>query len=164
MNTPETRLDESDAASTASAPRVRQSRVILYVAIAVLAVPAVLYFISVSSVSRCGGRSPLNACVANLKQIEGAKANWVLEYQRRPQDIPSIADLIGATRYIARLPACPSGGVYTYGRADKLPTCSIAGHSLEEICCGDSGAFVLGTTANCFISLAVPPMGLMAAI
>ena len=141
MNTPETRPDESDAASTASASRVRRRLVIqgLYVAIAVLAVPALLCFIHQSSI-RCHTMSPLNACVANLKQLEGAKANWVIEERRRPQDIPSIADLIGPTKYIARLPACGAGGVYTYGRADKLPTCSIAGHSLEEICCGDSGA------------------------
>ena len=142
MNTPETRPDESDAASTASASRVRRKWVIqgLCLVLPMVGLAAVLCFTQ-SFTTRCHPMSPLNACVANLKQLEGAKANWVLEERRRPQDIPSIADLIGPTRYIARLPACPSGGVYTYGRADKPPTCSIAGHFLEEICCGDSGAF-----------------------
>ena len=84
---------------------------------------------NVRAIPSCGGGG--NPCIANLKQLEGAKANWALEEHRRSQDIPSVADLIGTNRYIDRVPVCLLGGTYTYGRVDQKPTCSLPGHSVK---------------------------------
>ena len=130
MNTPETRLDESDAQRETR----REAALRKWVGRGLLIFCAALVFglfirpNFVRARSTCSGSHP---CLPYLEQLEGAKANWALEERRRPQDIPSVADLIGPTRYIARLPVCPLGGIYTYGRVDQKPTCSYPGHSLK---------------------------------
>lgn len=79
---------------------------------------------------RCCG-SARNACIANLKQIEGAKSTWALEFGKGTNDIPVAADLFGPSRYIERMPACPESGTYTLGKVGDISKCSIAGHNLN---------------------------------
>src|SRR5688572_27037651 len=45
--------------------------------------------------------SPRNACINNLKQLEGAKATWALEQRRQTNDVPAWSDIIGQTKYIS---------------------------------------------------------------
>ncbi len=68
-----------------------------------------------------------NACRNNLRAIDGAKATWVLENNKKPNDVMVDADLFGPISYIREKPVCPAGGVYTLNRADASPTCSIHG-------------------------------------
>ena len=74
-----------------------------------------------------------SACVANLKQIEGAKATWALEANKTPTDTPTDSDLFGPTAYIREKPACPAGGTYVVGTVGEKPRCSVGrpGHTLE---------------------------------
>jgi hypothetical protein len=72
-----------------------------------------------------------NACIANLKQLEGAKANWALESHKTTNDTPVSRDLFGKDSYIFSEPKCPAGGVYTLGKVGVPPRCSIEGHSLD---------------------------------
>ncbi len=51
-------------------------------------------------------------CIETLSQIESAKQHWALELRKTEEDVPTEADLIGPTRYVRRLPECPSGGLY----------------------------------------------------
>jgi prepilin-type N-terminal cleavage/methylation domain-containing protein len=76
--------------------------------------------------------SQKNACIANLKQIEGAKANWAMELKKNNTDVPGTTDLYGATAYIRSTPTCPGGGTYTISAVDTDPTCSLSasGHAL----------------------------------
>src|SRR5262245_66352190 len=76
--------------------------------------------------------SQKNACIANLKQIQGAKATWALENKKVDTDTPADADLFGATQYIRSKPACPGGGTYTLGNVATDPACSLSasGHVL----------------------------------
>src|SRR6266545_3424888 len=47
------------------------------------------------------GRRPTgNSCIANLKQIDGAKATWALENKKTNSDIPTTNELYGAMNYI----------------------------------------------------------------
>ena len=73
-------------------------------------------------------RSALNSCIANLKQIEGAKANWAMEKRKSANDVPCDTDLVGD--YLRLKPQCPGGGVYTIGSVAKLPACSFTNHVL----------------------------------
>ena len=71
-----------------------------------------------------------SSCIANLKQLEGAKATWALEYHKAQTDTPTDADLFGSNAYIRVKPVCPSGGTYTLGTVGENPKCSFAGHTL----------------------------------
>jgi hypothetical protein len=74
--------------------------------------------------------SSINACIANLKQIEGAKATWAMEERKSTNAVPRDSDLFGTNAYIRAKPQCPVGGAYTLGAVDELPTCSVPTHYL----------------------------------
>jgi len=77
--------------------------------------------------------SSRNACIANLKQIQGAKETWALENKKSPTDVPSPADLIGWDKYIRDTPVCPDGGSYRLGAVGEKATCSVSGpgHTID---------------------------------
>ncbi len=68
-----------------------------------------------------------SSCVRNLKQIQGAKATWAIEFKKAYTEVPKAADLFGETNYIRIEPTCPAGGTYTWGAVQDNPTCSIGG-------------------------------------
>jgi general secretion pathway protein G len=70
-----------------------------------------------------------NACINNLRQIDGAKQQWALEHNKTAKDVPTKSDLLP---YLRRWPACPAGGEYTIGAVGEKPTCSIPGHGLPN--------------------------------
>ncbi len=76
--------------------------------------------------------SKQNACINNLRMIDGAKQQWALEYHKKITDIPTAQDI---TPYMGRGPAgefpvCPEGGTYIIGAVGEKPRCSIPGHEL----------------------------------
>jgi hypothetical protein len=72
-----------------------------------------------------------NACVSNLRQIEGAKQQWALENKKTDSDTPSREDLVP---YLAnkQFPVCPAGGTYTLNRLADPPQCSHEDHALSN--------------------------------
>ena len=90
-----------------------------------------------TAVARPGlpGQSPeqaqANACMNNLRLIDGAKAQWALEHQKRAGTLLTAADLAPYLRTNA-VPACPAGGVYTLNPVGLAPLCSMPGHSLAK--------------------------------
>ena len=66
----------------------------------------------------------MNACVNNLRQLDGAKQQWELENHKTTNDVPTLRDL---QPYLARPLVCPQGGTYTPGRVGELPGCSVGG-------------------------------------
>ena len=109
---------------------LRKSGFTLVEIMIVVAIIGLLAAIAIPNFVRARSASQTNACIANLKQIEGAKANWALENKKTSAATPGASDLYGAAAYIARTPACPGGGVYTIGAVDTAPTCNIALHVL----------------------------------
>jgi hypothetical protein len=79
---------------------------------------------------RCCCPSRKNACIANLKCIDGAKATWALENKRTLTDVPTATDLYGTNAYIRDEPTCPAGGKYLLGSVQQKPRCSMPGHTL----------------------------------
>lgn len=70
-------------------------------------------------------------CIANMKQLEGAKQQWALENKKTATDIPAFQDLIGENKYIRTMPVCPAGGQYTLHDARQATQCSIQSHRLQ---------------------------------
>jgi outer membrane lipoprotein-sorting protein len=73
-----------------------------------------------------------NACINNLRQIDGAKNEFALEKGKKNGDPVTEADIKPYLKLDANgnLPKCPAGGKYTIGKVGELPTCSIPGHVL----------------------------------
>ena len=77
------------------------------------------------------GQGLINACINNLRQLDAAKQQWALEYNKREQDVPTGQDIAAYLRN-AHSPPCPAGDQYTLHAVGASPTCSIAGHALPK--------------------------------
>src|SRR5207302_9609723 len=73
----------------------------------VVAIIGLLAAIAIPNFVKARMASQKNACIANLKQVDGAKATWALEQKKTTTDTPGDTDLLGATQYIRDTPAWP---------------------------------------------------------
>jgi len=99
----------------------------------VVAIIGLLAAIAIPNFIKARASSQRNACIANLKQIDGAKATWALENKKLNTDTPVETDLYGDTNYIRVQPLCPGGGTYTINNVATRPVCSLGaseGHAL----------------------------------
>ena len=99
----------------------------------VVAIIGILAAIAIPNFIKSRKESQKNACIANLKQIEGA-----IE-QARLAGIasPAASDIFGSDKYIKVAPVCPYGNsTYAMPAADARPTCpnvaSVSDHKLPE--------------------------------
>jgi len=70
----------------------------------------------------------VNACINNLRQIDGAANQFALEHKLTngspinfPNDLTPYIKLISAGRILG----CPQGGVYNLSKIGGCPTCSL---------------------------------------
>ncbi len=98
------------------------------IALSVIILPLMLA-IAVPNFVKARNTVMQNACITNLRQLEGAKQQWALENQK-PQD--SIVTFDNILPYVKTQPVCPSGGTYQLGRVSEKPTCSVPGHVLPK--------------------------------
>jgi prepilin-type N-terminal cleavage/methylation domain-containing protein len=98
----------------------------------VVAIIGLLAAIAIPNFVKARTLSQKNACIANLKQVDGAKATWAMELKKNNSDTPADTELFGATLYIKDKPECPGGGTYSILAVDTKITCTLsaAGHSL----------------------------------
>ena len=108
----------------------RRSAFTLVEIMIVVAIIGLLAAIAIPNFIKAREYSQKNACIANLKQIDGAKNSWALENKKVSTHTPDPTDLFGATLYIRERPACPADGTYTLANVASKPTCSISGHTI----------------------------------
>ena len=95
----------------------------------VVAIIGLLAAIAIPNFVKARATSQANACINNLRQIDGAAQQWALERgQQTGATINYPADL---TPYIklnssGSVPSCPAGGSYSDTVVGGIPTCSLS--------------------------------------
>jgi prepilin-type N-terminal cleavage/methylation domain-containing protein len=95
----------------------------------VVAIIGLLAAIAIPNFVRARQTSQMNACINNLRQIDGAKQQWALETKQATNATPVLSDL---TPYLKHDVTCPSGGSaatfgssYTINDVSTPPACQI---------------------------------------
>jgi prepilin-type N-terminal cleavage/methylation domain-containing protein len=106
----------------------RKSAFTLVEIMIVVAIIGLLAAIAIPNFVKARTTAQKNACINNLRQIDGAKEQWALENKKSAGSAVVEADV---NSYIkAGAPKCPGGGSYNYNTVDVSPSCTIAGHSI----------------------------------
>jgi prepilin-type N-terminal cleavage/methylation domain-containing protein len=111
----------------------RRSAFTLVEIMIVVAIIGLLAAIAIPNFIKAREASQKNACIANLRQLDGAKQTWALEMKKVNSHSPVDTDLFGPTLYIREKPPCPAAGAYTLGVVSEKPSCSLstaAGHTI----------------------------------
>jgi prepilin-type N-terminal cleavage/methylation domain-containing protein len=89
----------------------------------VVAIIGLLAAIAIPNFVRARNTAQKNACINNLRQIDGGKQQWALENKKSDTDTPSTAEV---QVYIKNsiFPSCPAGGTYTVAAVNADPTCN----------------------------------------
>ena len=96
----------------------------------VVAIIGLLAAIAVPSFLQARETSRKNACINNLRQIDGAKEQWALANDQSGAATVAMSALVGTSLYIKATPTCKAGGAYTVGDLTTAPTCNISLHVL----------------------------------
>ncbi|MBM3882644.1 MAG: prepilin-type N-terminal cleavage/methylation domain-containing protein [Verrucomicrobia bacterium] len=91
----------------------------------VVAIIGLLAAIAIPNFVKARATAQKNACIANLKQVDGAKEQWALENKKTTGDT---TDTTAVNAYLKNslAPECPGNGTYTYGNVGISPACSLA--------------------------------------
>jgi prepilin-type N-terminal cleavage/methylation domain-containing protein len=100
----------------------------------VVAIIGLLAAIAIPNFVKARSASQKNVCIANMKQIDGAKATWALEARKNNGDTPVVGDLFGSDKYIRVAPECPSGtAAYVLNAVDSKQLCPNVGVVTDHI-------------------------------
>jgi prepilin-type N-terminal cleavage/methylation domain-containing protein len=97
----------------------------------VVAIIGLLAAVAIPNLVKARKSAQRQACINNLKAIDGAKSIWALEMKKTDTDVPSDADLFGTGKNIEKKPDCPAGGTYDVRSVGEKPTCSVAEHTIQ---------------------------------
>jgi prepilin-type N-terminal cleavage/methylation domain-containing protein len=95
----------------------------------VVAIIGLLAAVAIPNFSKARSTTQKNACISNLRQIDGAKQMWATEFRKTDNDVPTESD-IGAYLKGNKMPDCPANGTYSVQSVAQNPTCDIPGHEI----------------------------------
>ena len=95
----------------------------------VVAIIGLLAAIAIPNFVKARTTSQMNACINNLRQIDGAKQQWALETKQATNATPAYTDI---SVYLKNAVICPSAGTatnfsqsYTINNVSVAPVCQI---------------------------------------
>ncbi len=102
----------------------------------VVAIIGLLAAIAIPSFMRARTRSQQNACINNLRQIDGAKEQYGMEWGLTNLSVITWTQIVGAENYVKAFPLCPasttvegnagnSGNDYDIGPLGSNALCAI---------------------------------------
>lgn len=94
----------------------------------VVAIIGLLAAIAIPSFVRARTTSQTNACINNLRQMDGAKDQWAIENNKVDTDTVALTDIAAYIK--GGTPDCPAAGTYSVTTVAADPTCTISGHAL----------------------------------
>ena len=96
----------------------------------VVAIIGLLAAIAIPNFVRARQTSQTNACINNLRQIDGAKQQWALENNQggsvtptQAQISPYMGRVVSAATFLAANVVCPINGVYAINSLNVAPQC-----------------------------------------
>jgi len=93
----------------------------------VVLIIGILMAIAVPNFIRARQTSRMNACIANLKQIDSAKEEFAMDQKLDNGAAVQMSDIAGVyMKGPATGPVCPGGGAYTVNVVGTDPACSLA--------------------------------------
>jgi len=96
----------------------------------VVAIIGLLAAIAIPNFIKARATSQQNACINNLRQIDGAINEWALETGQSNGATPSATTVSAYIKLNANntVPGCPAGGTYTYANVGLNPqiSCSLS--------------------------------------
>ena len=94
----------------------------------VVAIIGLLAAIAIPNFVKNRATSQKNACLNNLRLIDGAKEQWAMESGQDAGASPVTTEI---NTYLkgSTTPACPTKGTYNYQVVGTKPSCSITAHT-----------------------------------
>src|SRR5947209_8156207 len=93
------------------------------IALAIVVIP-MMVAIAIPNFVKARDTAQMNACINNLRQIDGAKQQWALEKQKQASDLPTESELAPYLKLkAAQMLKCPAGGDYKINPVEEHPTC-----------------------------------------
>ena len=94
----------------------------------VVAIIGLLAAIAIPNFVKARERAQTEACIANLRQIEGASQVWAVDTGASDAATVTFTNLV--PDYIRTTPICKGGGAYNLTTVSARPTCNITNHVL----------------------------------
>lgn len=98
----------------------------------VVAIISLLAAIAIPSYVKARDNSQQNACINNLRQIDGAAQTYALESKKTSSDPYTLSVIRPYIKLDSQgnIPNCPANGTYATTFISNSPTCTISGHQL----------------------------------
>lgn len=103
--------------------------VLAIVGVVGIAVIGMLAAIAIPNFVKARETAQMKACINNLRQLDGAKRQWALEYKKEMTDAPTEDEVVAYLKD-RQLPICLAGGTYTIETVGESPACSVPKHQL----------------------------------
>src|SRR5688572_3052056 len=95
----------------------------------VVAIIGLLAAIAIPNFVKARTTAQKNACINNLRQIDGGMEQWALENKKVTGDAIADTDVAPYLKG-SKMPTCPASGTYDVPNVGQPPTCTIALHTL----------------------------------